>query len=375
MFTRTANAAVVEAITNVIVSPTTIPEDGTIRADIVWSVPASAQGGDTFTLNFPSVVTMPPSGFELRDASNNLVATATSSGNTLTFTLSNFVNTHTNVNGTAYISSGIAGATAGTPENLTFTTSTQTFSATIDITPAYTDRSQVHKLGDWTKPDQGHVDPSEALAWYVIMPNTNWVGATIEDTAPNGTTIDCGSLWLVEADVHPTSGALSNIRPGPSGVAHIVHCDPTRFTATIDAHSDPTTVYAIGYTTSLDGPRRDLYTNIADVSGTVEGIFMSVSVTGHVGQMYGGTGDGDTNDGDSDDNSNASNTTDIDKLESVGKVNNISDNPALLAPNTGFGQSGTQVSHILVASAFVIAGITYMTMRYHYVKISVRNRR
>lgn len=98
----TADAAeLTGAITDVRVREATTPYWGNFNIDLDWAVPNSAASGDTFYFDLPEINSSIPD-FELRDPDDLVVANATRSGSRVTFTLTDYANTHSAVSGTAF---------------------------------------------------------------------------------------------------------------------------------------------------------------------------------------------------------------------------------------------------------------------------------
>ncbi|QAY63018.1 hypothetical protein ET495_06920 [Xylanimonas allomyrinae] len=152
-----AAAEIPNAITSIQVVPSTPSPGDEIRLDLTWAVPDTAREGDTFSLTLPGLLTQITSEFDLRDDDNNLVAYATVTQGTVTFTLTDFVNTQHNVHGSAYFWAGISWeATPG-----------QT------ITLEYGVGSTVITVGEATGGDPGPVEPTLTKGgwWWGLKPN------------------------------------------------------------------------------------------------------------------------------------------------------------------------------------------------------------
>ena len=80
------------------------------RMDATWSVPDSAQPGDTFSLTFPSPVSGNSSTFVMNDPAGDDVGTCVVSSNNFTCTLSDYVLTHSAVQGTLYFYATVTGS-------------------------------------------------------------------------------------------------------------------------------------------------------------------------------------------------------------------------------------------------------------------------
>ena len=96
-----ADAAEVDGVTSVdIVNQPPYVKDAQYQVDATWAVPDDAQPGDTFTLNFPDALVGFAATIDLPDADGNIVGTCQVTGSQFVCTLSDFVATHDNVQGT-----------------------------------------------------------------------------------------------------------------------------------------------------------------------------------------------------------------------------------------------------------------------------------
>ncbi len=342
---QVAQAAQVDAITNVTTTPSDVSSTEYLRSDIMWSVPDSAVGGDHFTLTIPSRLTFPGSGFELRDAGNNLVATASIVGNTVTFTLTSFADTNTGVNGTAYFESFVSGAVVGETVPLTFQTVSQTFNRSVDIRAFVVDRSQAYKNGYWTGVDEGTSDPEEAVLWGIDLPQGTYTGMTISDTLDVGQQMNCSSFEFYEADVNG-NGEEVTARVS-SSVPQIVSCDSNGFEISIPSYTNPNGILIIVYTVNLTNSTLGTYQNAVDLSWTTPGGPEAQTINRTLARTYGGTGGGTTS---SDSSGSTTGST-------AGAANGGN---TILAPNAGVARSyaGTpQFIGTVLALLFVGIGL------------------
>lgn len=96
-----AHAAEVNGVTSVdIVNAPPYVKDAQYQVAATWAVPDSAQPGDTFTLNFPDALVGFGAAINLPDADGNIVGTCVVTESQFVCTLTDFVATHNNVNGT-----------------------------------------------------------------------------------------------------------------------------------------------------------------------------------------------------------------------------------------------------------------------------------
>jgi len=100
-------ATIPNPVIDITVTPPNPRLSDPVRTNVQWCVPDSAANGDTFSIALPPELTGLPRGFDLRDPSGALVATASIAGTpgVATFTFTDFVDTHTNVCGTAFFES------------------------------------------------------------------------------------------------------------------------------------------------------------------------------------------------------------------------------------------------------------------------------
>ena len=104
-----ANAAeIVGAITNVSLTTTTVDEFGVVDFDVEWAAPGGSMSGGFFTLTVPPELTIPDGfTFTLMDTTGTDAAVAVVNAGVITFTLTDFVDGLSNVEGTAFISANV----------------------------------------------------------------------------------------------------------------------------------------------------------------------------------------------------------------------------------------------------------------------------
>ena len=93
-----ASAAEIDgAITGVNIQQSQAGTNTNMRLDLTWAVPDSAQSGDTFTLTLPDELKSVTNGFDLLAPDGSVVAVAHVSGKVVTFTLTDYADTHNDV--------------------------------------------------------------------------------------------------------------------------------------------------------------------------------------------------------------------------------------------------------------------------------------
>jgi len=217
--THKAGAATVDGVViDVAVTPTNPFPGEQVRTNLTWCVPDGTQAGDTFNLTLSEYLQNLPSGFALADGDDGpVVANATISNTSpavATFTMTDYVTTHLNVCGTAFIQSAASNAlTGGVTVPFTFTAGDRTF--TTDVTPrAYTGTGLdgSFKYGGWPTADQGHTVATDAVRWRIITPRGPATSSTITDNPPDGQNINCAKTQL-EVGTKDPGGTISNPQP------------------------------------------------------------------------------------------------------------------------------------------------------------------
>ena len=200
-----ASAKVVTgAISRVTVTPAASSVYDPISVNLAWCVPNGTAAGDTFALALPPQLVPLTTGFALKDAAGDLVATATVTGGVATFTMTSFASTHNDVCGTAYFNESIdtTKVTVNQPNTLTFSTGSTVFHPVITPTQGTgPNRANPQKYGNWAdRADQGKNSPTDALTWYIDSPLAPKPGgyrtAVFTDSATAGQEFDCAKVQV-----------------------------------------------------------------------------------------------------------------------------------------------------------------------------------
>lgn len=194
--TRAAAAEIDGAITGVNISQTSAGPFENMKLNLTWAVPDSASAGDTFTLTLPPELDSVTNGFNLLAPDGSVVAVAKVVGQVVTFTLTDYVDTHNDVNGGAFFSvrwDKVNSPTSG-PVELDFTTSTKVFHDTVikEAGSGTVNRTKPRKVGNWIDPDVH--SGADALRWTIDSPNGPFDKATFTDTVGAGQAINCSSV-------------------------------------------------------------------------------------------------------------------------------------------------------------------------------------
>ena len=168
----------------------------TLKLDFEWAVADGSQAGDTFSLTVPPAFDLATSNaFDLlAPDGTTVVAHAVWSGSTVTFTLSDYVESHQNVHGDGYLSLKFA-QTASPGDVVTgdFATATVSLPATVQVTPSTGTGviTSTSKSGYWNHADQGLNETASALGWFIQIPTGPIVDYVLVDSIGAGSTIDC----------------------------------------------------------------------------------------------------------------------------------------------------------------------------------------
>ena len=258
------------------------------RMDATWSVPDTAQPGDTFSLVFPSPITGNSSTFVMNDPSGNDVGTCVVVSNNVTCTLSDYVLTHSGVQGTLYFFATVSGGY----DRLIFSTS---WGGTFELdVPPYDPNP-----GPTPDPTPGPVPPPTAISktvghttdgqrWVVQVPGSqlrfNGSDVVLTDTYDAHLRIDLSTLTVqrVPTSLYGTSTAPVALHEGagPDTYTLVRDAGPNSFQLTInDAMADQ--VYSLWYSSTV-------------APGTADGTVLTNTIVG-VGQssaqtIYSGAG-------------------------------------------------------------------------------------
>jgi hypothetical protein len=230
-----AHAAV---IPNPVISITTTPANpqlsGTVRTDVQWCVPDSAAAGDTFEIALPPELIRLPRGFVLLDPAGLVVANAAITGQpaTVTFTFTNYIDTHVNVCGTAFFEARLATTlVAGTRYVLTYvvnhvTTFTTSITPTANGTP--TDRTTARKNGFFDDTgDECRTTATSCIGWSIESRLGPFQSVTVNDSAAAGLAFECTTVSVLLWSVDANGNLLNSFSPAAAGATVNVTCTTT----------------------------------------------------------------------------------------------------------------------------------------------------
>lgn len=220
-----------------------------------WAVPDTAREGDTFTLAYPTQITGYAASFPLLEGSGREVGTCVVTSENFTCTLGSYVNTHTGVGGTLWLTAMFNTAFSG---DVTFIAGGST---PILLSPPGGGVGE----GEPGDPGAPYTEPVKwgwpnvdgtSLTWYVAMPGNLIVpGTTYTDTFDPGLTLDPQSLSFFSIlDSAWAEGTRTEIPRGTTGDTVNVQVAPgnTSFSVTYNApNTSGDRTYGFIYTTSF----------------------------------------------------------------------------------------------------------------------------
>jgi hypothetical protein len=272
-----------------------------VQTDIAWCVPDGTRAGDTFSLTLSEYLRALPPGFALTDPANGqVVATAvisTTDPAVVTFTMTAYAETHTDVCGTAFVRSGFDNSlTPGQTVPFESVTNDGTTFST-DVTP--TGGGPVGTIGDAFKfgglsADQGHNDPNDAVQWFVVSPVGPLDRVVITDNPGAGENIDCASIDLLQGTRTATN--IGGTVTRPTIIVPVV-CTPDAVSVTVGPIPAGQAV-RLAFRVDLDaptGPGSHTFTNTANVVSTAPGGSVRTETPSSTLQSSTGGGDGGGN--------------------------------------------------------------------------------
>lgn len=205
------------AITDVSVREDAVGYWSTVTVDVAWSVPDDATAGDTFSLTLPEALDPSVTGFALTDPDGAIVADATISGQQVTFTLTDYVDTHQAVSGTAWFQTTLdhSVVTDDGPLPLTFEVTGGVHhddEVTVTGTGQSIDRDVARKFGYFRdRLDQGRTEPDQAIAWAVESALGPAATVAMADAPGAGHEIDCSTVRFRRAFEFAADGEITDL--------------------------------------------------------------------------------------------------------------------------------------------------------------------
>ncbi|KQQ65376.1 Ig-like domain-containing protein [Microbacterium sp. Leaf320] len=234
-----------------------------VKVELEWTVPDTAHTGDTFTVAMPGQLTPLTAGFALTDAQGVKVADAVVTGATITFTLTDWVDTHADVSGAAFFDATFYTDQApGVDVPVAFTADGTPFQDVVRVLSVdEVDRTKPQLAGYWTDPaDQGTVSPTGAISWSLQTPLGPLPSVVLSATPGPGQSLACDKPIRVERTetYQAGTGWLTNLTPVPAG-DYSVDCDSTSIRVTLHRAAGDHEIIAVTYATNVDDPSAQTY--------------------------------------------------------------------------------------------------------------------
>lgn len=268
--TPAAAADIPGAITGVDITQESAAYGGSVDVRMTWAVPDDSQAGDTFWVQLPdSLAKIGGLTFDLHednDPAKPVVARAQVVDGRIVFTLTDYVDTHTNVRGDAFITAQLVQGetTAGETNEFTFVTEVGEYTDTVVVGPVGNNISRPVKYGYWTDPvleDEGSRDG--ALTWRLRSSVGPLSRIVFTDERGPGHVLDCAGLDVRLLSDFDANGVWHSNVAMPASQHEIVRCDETGFQIVV-TDLDEGEVAIVRYTSTVT-EERDSYTNSATV--------------------------------------------------------------------------------------------------------------
>lgn len=224
--------------TSIVSSTSEMPTGGAARLDAEWTIPAGATAGDTFTLTLPAELTATSTApFDVTAPDGSVVAHVVWSGQRATFTLTDYVDTHSGTKGSAFFSVSWSASVDPTQNRqyvLAFAEIPNTVTIDHPADAAGGTEQSFGKTGIWADRSEGSVSPAGALVWGIFLPTGPAQGIpaplTVVDTPGPGHTVDCNAVvgWQREY----LEGGVPDTTRFPTQ-RYTVSCTPTRLEITV----------------------------------------------------------------------------------------------------------------------------------------------
>jgi len=232
-------ATISNPVINITVTPTNPRLADALRTDVQWCVPDSAAAGDTFSIALPPELVQLPRGFDMRDPSGALVATAAIAGTpaVATFTFTDFVDTHVNVCGTAFFESRLdSSLVAGNTYTLRYVVDGgATFQPVITIRASgvANGRDSARKGAYFDDPtDECRTVMQGCLGWYIESQVGPFQSVTVTDDGLDNASFECSLLSVRLWSVDASGNLLNQFSAAASGVTVTTNCSPAGFDVT-----------------------------------------------------------------------------------------------------------------------------------------------
>ncbi len=268
-----ASAATIDnAVTSVTLNQEKYSVFEKVSFDFTWAVPDSAKSGDTFEITLPPELSPTSTArFNLLSPDGFVVATATWTGNTAVFVLSDYVDSHNDVHGDGFFS-GTWDISAISKETV-ISFAIGSVVVNIPVEPGEEPvgpepARNLFKNGYWTETSEGDDSPINALDWATYLPATEDGIAgpvTIVDTPNTSNTINCDSFYIAGVFANTPGAVAFTIGLDDSERVLSFDCSPTGFTLVLD-QIKPGEYLGLFYKGDIVTPNLKSYTNSVTLS-------------------------------------------------------------------------------------------------------------
>jgi hypothetical protein len=224
-------AEIPNPVVDVVVTPSNPRIGERIRTDMEFCVPDSTAEGDFFSVVLPPELTFMPSGFDVRDPDGLLVADATLAGSpvVVTFTFTDYVDTRTDVCGSAFFESRFDDTlTVGEQRQLDYVVNGVAI-FDVPFTPrekyGIGDDDIVGKGGFFTDDsDQCRTSLDSCLEWHVRSRVGPYDSVQISDDGIPGVSFECDEVQVTLRRVEPNGALGGYVSLAAAGVTTVVEC-------------------------------------------------------------------------------------------------------------------------------------------------------
>ena len=218
-------------VIDVTVTPDNPRPDQRIRTDMEFCVPDSTAAGDTFSVTLPPELMFLPNGFDVRDPDGLLVANASLAGSpvVVTFTFTDYVDTRTDICGTAFFESRFdSSLTVGEQRRLAYVVNGEAV-FDVPVTPrdgfGIADDEFVGKGGFFTDTsDQCRTSLDSCLEWHVRSRVGPYDSVQISDAPIPGVSYECDQIQVTLRRVEPNGELGGLVSLQAAGVTTTIQC-------------------------------------------------------------------------------------------------------------------------------------------------------
>lgn len=256
------SAVATPAVVSIDVASAEVGPFDRMRIDLGFRLPPAAQPGDKFHVVVPAQLIPLGPGFDVRDGSGATVAIASTSGNTITFTLTNYVASHAGVSGIASFEAGWdrRSLAPGQAVTLSFDADGTRFDDTVKIGSVLPNRSLADFWQGWSDDRvEDATSPANALRWMVASPQvlTSTASTVVfAATAEAGSTIECSRIGVSESRTLNDFSEIVAATAVPDA-RRTVTCTPQRIDVTVTGVEPGTWVLLNGRSSVTDASRSD----------------------------------------------------------------------------------------------------------------------